>query len=278
MFLGDYAFAQATSSACTTMSHESYDPEVFDFLKEVCVSTAPFKQTDEAIAAGYRPIGPETPHMGQHWINLQLAMQGGFNPEKPAILTYSTIGETLRLTGVAYLVPFVGAPPAQPQLSGAVWHYHEGSLEEELRESSRSHDHETMPDAGAAMFHAWIWESNPDGIFAADNWILPYLQQRLRPSAVVDPDIARALFMNEMGAAYYAALIDDAIGGVPDVNSAYVELLQSYEVQINKLLAPLDVLDADHEAQLKQLWSAMWADIKQILPPDQWAEVASLSM
>ena len=44
------------------------------------------------------------------------------------------------------------------------------------------------------MMHAWIWSPNPEGIFAADNWLIPLLRLDLTPPAEFSVAAAKALY------------------------------------------------------------------------------------
>lgn len=56
--------------------------------------------------------------------------------------------------------------------------------------------------------HAWVWVSNPDGVFADENWALPYLRVGLQPPARIDPHTARALaLLHDDGVGFYATVL-----------------------------------------------------------------------
>ena len=50
------------------------------FLDAARLATARYRDISRAIADGYRPIGPDTPAMGQHWIQLGLLIGGKVDP------------------------------------------------------------------------------------------------------------------------------------------------------------------------------------------------------
>jgi hypothetical protein len=87
--------------------------------------------------------------MGQHYVDLA-ALDSVVDPLHPESMVYEvrfdeTRGEHLTLVAVEWVVP--GAPTDEPpELFGEHFHYN--------------------PTLGIWALHAWIWERNPNGIFA----------------------------------------------------------------------------------------------------------------
>jgi hypothetical protein len=131
-----------------------------DSLSAVRHATARFHSVEAANKAGYydpglpcfdKIAGIGAGGMGLHLINFGLA-DGTLIPTKPQSLVYEVDGDDLNLVAVEYLVP-ISFP--KPTLFGQVFH--------------QAH----LPNGGAALpfwaLHAWIWESNPYGMFADYN-------------------------------------------------------------------------------------------------------------
>lgn len=145
------------------------------FLDSARAATAKYRDVSRALADGYRPVGPGTPGMGQHWVNIGLLIGGKVDPAAPAILEYADADgdSTPALIGVAYAVLLSGdeRPPDTP-VPASWWHAHRGTLDAE----GLSGSHAGMDMGGGdrvAVLHAWLWLPNPAGTFEAENWMLP---------------------------------------------------------------------------------------------------------
>ena len=145
------------------------DSSTLAFLESVRLATQKYNNQQAAITAGYRPIGPDMPNMGQHWIHTEFARRRQINPNRPGMLTYLRVDSTDVLTGVAFTQPVLqGESPPELPYQGATWHFHFRTLETEA--ISPPHHEHTDTGPRLAMLHAWVWKDNPDGVFAADNW------------------------------------------------------------------------------------------------------------
>ena len=83
-----------------------------------------------------------------------------FDPAIPQVLFYDDAGGGRRLIGVAYLVKSGDLPPEGFTGSDDVWsHFQPDGI--------------TPFTTGVWRLHAWIWEGNPDGIFATFNPNIP---------------------------------------------------------------------------------------------------------
>lgn len=119
----------------------------------VRASTEPFRVLDLAVAAGYeRDVSqcvqnPAQGGMGFHHKNAALR-DANLEVEKPEILRYTrTPDGQYTLTGVEYIVPMSAwSQSVPPKIMGQNL-----KREESLR---------------VWYLHAWIWESNPSGLFA----------------------------------------------------------------------------------------------------------------
>lgn len=120
--------------------------DVYRQLADVRRATARYHDVERARADGYEPGSPCVPHMGFHYVRSIAADEQELDPTAPNILVYSPQPDGgLRLVAVEY------ASWAPAVLFG------------------RSFD---PPGAGGPPFHAlhaWVWQANPNGTFAAHN-------------------------------------------------------------------------------------------------------------
>lgn len=130
-----------------------------DSLSAVRAATAKFHSIRAAEAAGYAKAlpcfdKPAVGSMGQHYVNFSLA-DGTVIPTKPQALVYEVDSDELELVGVEYLIPFAKVPAgaAAPHLFGQPFH----------------HAFFKTDPLPFWELHAWIWRSNPLGLFADYN-------------------------------------------------------------------------------------------------------------
>jgi hypothetical protein len=65
------------------------------------------------------------------------------------------------------------------------------------------------------MLHAWIWASNPAGMFETDNWAIPYLRLGITPTRNAPLSAALALSLLTGGTEYFSASIEAALSPTP---------------------------------------------------------------
>jgi hypothetical protein len=88
--------------------------------------------------------------VGTVYVNFSRLTDGVINLEKPDALIYEPGPTGLTLVGVELAIPFQLAPHGEPpKLLGATF-----QREDEF---------------GVFALHAWVWRSNPDGLFAETN-------------------------------------------------------------------------------------------------------------
>lgn len=125
-------------------------------LEEARQAAARFLDVDEALNAGYLDIGLFIPNMGWHYLK-PTALDGHFDPADPELLVYQDdpCGGPRRLVAVEYAVPFDLSRKAPAGFAGTadVWSANTG--------------------AGLWTLHAWVYEFNPDGVFAPSNPRVP---------------------------------------------------------------------------------------------------------
>jgi hypothetical protein len=127
------------------------------------------------------------------------------------------------------------------------------------------------------MLHAWLRSPNPDGIFAQDNWALPYLRLNVAPPDVVDPAAARALSFLSGGDEYYRALFRAAALLSDDEQRAVDRL-------ISDLRTELDVWRARQPASwstlpgttshLRARWRLFWLHVQLAVRDTTWEQLA----
>ncbi|MGH2607939.1 MAG: hypothetical protein ACRDHF_02515, partial [Tepidiformaceae bacterium] len=185
--------------------------------------TERFRDPSAALAEGFRPVGPDFPGMGQHWIHPGLLLEGALDPARPHVLEYADIRGTLTLVGVAYVSLATGGrvPDAFP-VSPEAWHFHGGTVSEES--FVRGHAlGEPADSAGAprlAVLHAWIWLDNPAGVFRTDNWSLPFARVGLEAPPGVTRGAAEAMALAAPGGEAYMAALLKAVGRPDSVEAA----------------------------------------------------------
>jgi hypothetical protein len=192
-------------AARPSIARAQSDSLVRAFVEQARLATARYPDLETAIAAGYRAVGPELPAMGQHWVNAALLYGGRIDAAQPQVLEYATIGGRQVLVGVAYarlLGPGV-APPDDP-VPGRLWYAHGGDLDEESLSDSHDGSGEEASDR-VAVLHVWVPQANAAGMFAAENWVLPFLRAGLDAPPHVSEASARALALGTGALPYFLA-------------------------------------------------------------------------
>lgn len=88
--------------------------------------------------------------VGTVYVNMNRLTDGVINPEVPDALIYEPTAKGLTLVGVEFAIPFTQwTQPQPPQLLGTTF-----QREDEF---------------GVFALHAWVWRSNPNGLFAETN-------------------------------------------------------------------------------------------------------------
>lgn len=236
-------------------------PEQAAFLDATRAALARFSRQDDAIAAGFRPLGPDMPHMGQHWVHPGRAVSGRFDAAAPAMLTYLDVGGVPVLTGAAFTVP-VGPGETLPAFpfEGA-WHAHAGRLMDEafglVPHGTRDDGHPRL-----AMLHAWTEAPNPDGVWAADHWGLPFLRRGLAVPTHVPPDAGRAVALVAGYAPFYREAARRAASLTIDEASAVDGALAHHAAHVERLLGAVPPGEAPGTDALAAAWQALWVDVE----------------
>lgn len=125
-------------------------------LASARAASAAFHNVDKALAAGYVEddfcVSSPAGVMGYHYVKESLF--GSTDPTQPAALLYvDKPGGGKRLVGVEFLVPDAGGAP--PSLFGDAF---DGPMDGHFDGMPRHYDQ-----------HVWLWDKNPDGMFAVWN-------------------------------------------------------------------------------------------------------------
>ncbi len=250
-----------------------------EFIACARAGTEKYLDRSAAVLDGYRRIGRDFPGMGEHWIRVSLVFDGRFDPARPEILTYVLIGGIPRLLGVAYAVPLLrGEKPPDGPAGPEAWHDHSRTVEDETV-LPHHHTHGSAGDgARLAMLHAWIWSSNPDGMFAADNWAIPFLRLGLTPAAETRPAVARALALAAGGRTYFEMAIDVGAALSAAEKSRVTHALEEAEAEAEEVVRVLEgpVLGDSAETQLAGIWTRLWTAIDAALGEDARAKLRHL--
>ena len=238
------------------------------FIADARAATARFKDIEVAIAENYVKMGPDFPAMGEHWVKGEYIMRGELDARRPAILTYARMGDSLVLTGAVYALALKHGDAPPRWLEEGQWHDHVGTIDEESLLFHDQHDDMSSGERLVVM-HAWLWADNPAGIFATDNWSLPF--ERLGISAPgASPDAARAAALLSTGATYYARLF--ATSGALDERDAerVADVLEQHRASLTQWWDSLPnhaTLAASEIAHLNDAWRAITRDVSVAVTP-----------
>lgn len=138
----------------TTSSY--YPKAAHTELERARAATARYHDLAAALADGYVDINVVKPNMGRHFMKHEL-VDGTFEIEKPEILVYASLHEhdPEHLVAVEYAIPLALAGEAPEGFTGDddVW--------------------DPNQTFGLWLLHAWVWQENPDGVFAPMNPRVP---------------------------------------------------------------------------------------------------------
>ncbi len=233
------------------------------FIESARAATAKYQDRSIAIADGYREIGSDFPAMGEHWINVSLLFDGKFDPVHPEVLTYVVVAGKPHLLGVAYLLPLLPGESAPDwPVSKEKWHDHFRSLEDE---TSLPRHHATG-EAGDApritMLHAWIWLENPAGMFAADNWALPYFRLGLPVPHDAPATAAKALALISGGAEYFSASLHAAVALTSSERKKVDAAFDRSRAAVEALLRGTSAPEPSQLKTLEGIWTKLWNEIE----------------
>jgi hypothetical protein len=249
------------------------------FIETARAGTDKYRDQAAAILDGYRRIGRDFPAMGEHWIRINLVFDGRFDASRPEVLNYILIDGKPTLLGVGYAVPLLAgeSPPSGPAGADA-WHDHFRTIEDETV-LPHHHTGGAVQDAPRlAMMHAWIWSPNPEGMFAADNWTIPYLRLGLTPAGGTPSSVAKALSLAGGGRDYFEMSIaaastmstaekDRVKDAVDRAQAAVLAVLRNNRAAV---LSDTDL------TTLADVWTEMWAAVDSAVGADARQRLAHL--
>ena len=112
------------------------------------------------------------------------------------------------MTGIAYALPLLpGESPPDIPASKDKWHDHFRTIEDETILPLHHLPGTASDGPRIAMLHAWLWLPNADGVFAADNWAIPYIRLGLTPPEHVSRSAAAAVSLLTGGIDHFAPAV-----------------------------------------------------------------------
>ena len=245
--------------------------EVARFIASARAATERYRDQSAAVADGYRRIGPDFPSMGEHWLSVSLAVHAEVDPLHPPILEYVTVAGKPMLAGVAYTQLVRNALPQAPiPAPGSAWHFHQGSVDEESFVLSHAAGQvaggdSTVPRIG--VLHAWLWLENPAGVFATDNWALPWRRMGISPPEWIGngspADLAAALAAG--GDRYFTTLLRYREHLTPEQEDHLARALNRHATEIRVLVeAGRAGAEPPKQDDLFAAWASVEADLKRV--------------
>jgi len=140
-------------------------------------ATAKYRDVSAAKATGYRQVTQFIPGLGLHLVNLNIP-ENVFDPSRPQILLYEPDGSGgLTLAGVAYrFVHTTDTPPEGFAGGSDVWHFHNnlcflpgGSVTIAPTAAACAQRQGVFQAQTDWLLHAWVWKTNPNGVFTEFN-------------------------------------------------------------------------------------------------------------
>jgi hypothetical protein len=233
------------------------------FIEAARTATAKYQDRSVAIAEGYRQIGSDFPAMGEHWIRIGLLFDGIFDPTHPEILNYAVVSGKPQLLGVAYVVPLLPGESAPDwPVAKEKWHDHFRTLEDETalpQHHTSGHAHNV---SRMTMLHAWIWLTNPAGLFAADNWAIPYVRLGIKPPVDGPEAAAKALALVSGGSEHFYASISATVPLNASERQKVGAALARSRVGVESLLRDSAIdLSLLELKDLSAIWTGFWKQV-----------------
>ena len=139
-----------------SLGHKKPPPLAVLQLDQAKDATAKYLDVDKAVADGYHDIGLFIPNMGWHYMK-EAILDAHFEWTKPELLVYADdpCGGKRKLVAIEYAVPFDLAKRAPAGFVG------------------RADEWDANQTFKLWTLHAWVYEFNPDGVFAPMNPRVP---------------------------------------------------------------------------------------------------------
>lgn len=243
-----------------------------DFVAQARAGTASYRDVAVARAAGYRPVGPDFPGMGRHWVHPALILRDTLDAAAPPILEYAEIAGRPTLVGVAYAkLVHDETPPVGLPVPPAAWHFHQGTVEDESFVRSHAGVPHLVAGPRIAVLHAWIWLENPDGLLATDNWALPYARLGYAMPTGAPRESARALALaaGDAGRDFVSASLRAVGRPSAAENEALGQVVERHQAAVRALL-PGDA------KTLANCWSTLLEDVRAAVRPEVWERLQAL--
>jgi hypothetical protein len=151
VLLSTFAFAHGDHHHDGGKGNKPPPPAVLQ-LDEVRNTTAKYLDVDVAVAHGYVDIGLFMPNMGWHYMKEKLVDER-FDATRPELLVYADdpCGGKRKLVAVEYAVPLSLSKKPPFGFTG------------------RADEWDANQEFQLWTLHAWVFEFNPDGVFAPFN-------------------------------------------------------------------------------------------------------------
>ena len=252
-------------AAHTAASGSASTGELLAFVSAARAGAERYGNRNDAIAAGFRPLGRDFPSMGEHWVNPGKVIAGRFDLADPAMLIYATIDGKPVLLGVVFAIPLEAGQPLPPLPGGLqAWHEHNGTVDEEsfLPEHGGGHSPTRLAGTRLAILHVWTLLPNPAGYLAAENWSLPFARLHLAAPATIPEPAARALSLVSGSGDFYANLFETEFSSV--AGDEWHQALAAAIDGARAIVSARDAKDALSGAEISalgELWTRFTASI-----------------
>jgi hypothetical protein len=266
------------SSRCDTATNSL---STSSFIECARMGTERYRDQATAILDGYRRIGRDFPAMGEHWIRVGLLFDGRLDASQPEVLNYVPVNGKPQLLGVAYAVPLLrGEEPPDGPAGPDAWHDHSRTVEDETVLPLHHVPGNAQDSARLAMMHAWIWSLNPEGMFAADNWTIPYIRLGLAPDPTPTASVAKALSLATGGRDYFELAIETAARPQPFEKQRVKVALDRAQTEVQSIVRDIrgTTLGKPQSERLAATWAAMWSAIDDALSAEARQRVAALTI
>jgi hypothetical protein len=271
---GSTQLSSRCHAAATSLSTAS-------FIECARAGTERYRDQAAAILDGYRRIGRDFPAMGEHWIRVGLVFDGGLDASRPEVLIYVSVNGKPQLLGVAYAVPLLrGEHPPDGPAGPDAWHDHSRTVDEETVLPLHHAPGTARDGARLAMMHAWIWSPNPEGMFAANNWAIPYIRLGLTPHPTSSASVAKALSLATGGRDYFELAVESAARSQLSEKQRVKAAMDRAQTEVQSLVrgiraATLGDLQCE---RLTAIWTDMWSAVDDALSAEARQRVVALTI
>lgn len=249
------------------------------FIACARAGTERYRDQAAAVLDGYRRIGRDFPAMGEHWIRVGLVFDGTLDASRPELLSYVLVNGKPQLLGVVYAVPLLrGEQPPDGPAGPHAWHDHSRTVEDETILPLHHTPGTAQDEARLAMMHAWIWSINPEGMFAENNWAIPYIRLGLTPHPTSPASVGKALSFATGGRDYFELAIETAARSTPVEKQRVKVAMDRAQAEVQSIVSDIRgaPLGEPQDERLAALWTDMWSAIDDALSAEARSRVANL--